>query len=93
MAISPHFRTLIRLHDTSFQRKSDVEILSGKFSLTDAQRIVAREYSYSSWATLNVSEETMQLVQKQYDAEVEKRATDKGVWHDMTQYYIYGQKL
>jgi 2-polyprenyl-3-methyl-5-hydroxy-6-metoxy-1,4-benzoquinol methylase len=42
----------IRQHDTSFQTKSDGEILSGKFSLTDAQRIIARKYGYSSWATL-----------------------------------------
>jgi ubiquinone/menaquinone biosynthesis C-methylase UbiE len=31
---------------------SDAEILAAKFSIIDAQRIVAREYGYSSWATL-----------------------------------------
>jgi len=41
----------------------------------------------------NVPEATLKLVQRDYEAEVEKRATEKGVWHDMTQYYIYGQKL
>ncbi len=40
----------------------------------------------------NVPEETMRLVQKDYETEIDKRATNKGVWHDMTQYYIYGKK-
>jgi ubiquinone/menaquinone biosynthesis C-methylase UbiE len=39
-----------------------------------------------------VSEETLRLAQQAYDAEVDKHATEEGVWHDMTQYYIYGQK-
>lgn len=42
----------IRKHDTSLKKKTDAEILSDKFSINDAQRIIAREYGYSSWATL-----------------------------------------
>jgi len=41
----------------------------------------------------NVSEETLKRVQQDYEAELDARATKEGVWHDMTQYYIYGQKL
>jgi len=42
----------IREFDTSFTHKSDSEIFEFNFSLNDAQRIIAREYGYSSWATL-----------------------------------------
>jgi len=42
----------IRNHDLSFQTKTEAEVLSAKFSINDAQRIVAREYGYSSWALL-----------------------------------------
>ena len=42
----------IRQFDTSFRKKSDSEIFNIKFTLNDAQRILAREYGYSSWATL-----------------------------------------
>lgn len=39
-----------------------------------------------------VSEATLQLAQQAYDAEVDRHTTPEGVWHDMTQFYIYGQK-
>ena len=42
----------IRHFDLAFKNKTDAVILSGKFSINDAQRIVAREYGYTSWATL-----------------------------------------
>jgi len=42
----------IRLYDTSYQDKSDADILAARFSINDAQRIIAREYGYTSWATL-----------------------------------------
>ena len=42
----------IRLYDYSFKTKSDSEILATRFSINDAQRIIAREYGYTSWATL-----------------------------------------
>ncbi len=42
----------IRNFDVSFKTKTDAEILSAKFSINDAQRIVAREHGYSSWASL-----------------------------------------
>ena len=42
---------------------------------------------------VNVSEEILSRAQKDYEAEVDKRVTVDGVWHDMTMYYVYGQKL
>jgi ubiquinone/menaquinone biosynthesis C-methylase UbiE len=42
----------IRLHNKTYKKKTDAEILVGKFSINDAQRIVAREYGYTSWATM-----------------------------------------
>ncbi len=42
----------IRSNDTSFKSMTDDEMFSSRFSINDAQRIVAREYGYSSWATL-----------------------------------------
>lgn len=42
----------IRKFDTSFSNNSDSEIFDFKFALNDAQRIIAREYGYTSWATL-----------------------------------------
>ena len=43
---------MIRQNDTSLRSKTDAEILSVNFSINDAQRIIAREYGYLSWATL-----------------------------------------
>jgi ubiquinone/menaquinone biosynthesis C-methylase UbiE len=40
----------------------------------------------------DMTEETRQRIQQDYEAEVRQRATDEGAWHDMTQYYVYGQK-
>ncbi|MGD8939762.1 MAG: hypothetical protein PVJ72_10310, partial [Gammaproteobacteria bacterium] len=42
----------IRQCDTSLKSKTNSEIFSEKFSINDAQRVVARSYGYSSWATL-----------------------------------------
>jgi ubiquinone/menaquinone biosynthesis C-methylase UbiE len=42
---------------------------------------------------VNVSEEILLLAQKDYEAEINKLTTEKGIWHDMTMYYVYGQKL
>ena len=42
----------IRAGDQAFMKLSDAEILVDKFSVNDAQRIIAREYGYSSWAML-----------------------------------------
>ncbi len=39
-----------------------------------------------------VPEATVQLAQRAFNAEVDQHATEHGVWHDMTQYYVYGQK-
>jgi len=42
----------IKYFDTSFIGLSDDEIFDSKFSILDAQRVVAREYGFSSWAKL-----------------------------------------
>jgi ubiquinone/menaquinone biosynthesis C-methylase UbiE len=83
----------IRANDTLFKNKTDVEILAANFSINDAQRIIAREYGYTSWATLKKYIESLdsplyhgvsdketyqQLVAESYD----KRADvyDNHVW-------------
>jgi len=40
-----------------------------------------------------VSEEILSLAQKDFEAEIDRLVSDEGVWHDMTMYYVYGQKL
>jgi hypothetical protein len=40
----------------------------------------------------HISEETIQLAQENFDAELNKQVTKKGVWHDMTGYYVCGIK-
>lgn len=42
----------IRQCDVSFKTQSDTEVLAAKFSINAAQKVIAREYGYSSWATL-----------------------------------------
>ncbi len=42
----------IRHFDTSFANQSEEEIHNSKFSLLDAQRIISREYDFSSWAKI-----------------------------------------
>lgn len=39
-----------------------------------------------------VPAEILKRVQQDYEVEVRKRITDKGAWHDTTQFYICGQK-
>ncbi|MGD8641980.1 MAG: class I SAM-dependent methyltransferase [Gammaproteobacteria bacterium] len=51
----------IRLQDISFQNKTDAEILATGFSINDAQRVVAREYGYTSWVTLKRYIESINL--------------------------------
>jgi len=51
----------IRQYDLSFKGKTDAEILSAKFSINDAQRIIARSYGYTSWATLKCFVESLDL--------------------------------
>lgn len=67
----------IRQNDTSLQAKSDAEILSVTFSINDAQRIIAREYGYSSWATL-----------KQYIESLESP-----LYHDVSDKHAYHQGI
>ena len=42
----------VRLYDRNFRALADEDIFKERFSINDAQRIIAREYGYSSWATL-----------------------------------------
>jgi len=42
----------IKHFDTSFNEMNDDEIFTSKFSIIDAQRVIAREYGFSSWAKL-----------------------------------------
>jgi len=42
----------IKHFDTSFIGMRDEEILDSKFSILDAQRVIAREYGFTSWAKL-----------------------------------------
>jgi len=42
----------IKHFDTSFSGLTDQEIFDSKFSILDAQRVVAREYGFSSWTKL-----------------------------------------
>lgn len=51
----------LRDNDTSNKDKSDSQILGSRFTINDAQRIVAREYGYSSWATLKRYIESINL--------------------------------
>jgi ubiquinone/menaquinone biosynthesis C-methylase UbiE len=84
---------LIRSHDSAFKNKSNEEILATHFSINDAQRIIAREYGYTSWATLKEYIESLlsplyhgvsnkqvykQLVAESYDKRAE--VYDNHVW-------------
>ena len=51
----------LRDNDTAYKNQTDTEILAARFSINDAQRIVAREYGYSSWATLKQYIESINL--------------------------------
>jgi ubiquinone/menaquinone biosynthesis C-methylase UbiE len=64
----------IRIHDISFKSKSNSEILKKKFSIIDAQRIVAREYGYPSWATLKHFIESL-------DSPLNRGVSDKLAYH------------
>lgn len=65
---------LIRTFDVSFKTKTDAEILAGKFSINDAQRIVAREYGYASWAALKRFIESL-------DSPLYRGVSDKRAYH------------
>jgi ubiquinone/menaquinone biosynthesis C-methylase UbiE len=51
----------LRGNDTAYKNQTDTEILATRFSINDAQRIIAREYGYSSWATLKRYIESINL--------------------------------
>ena len=84
----------IRGFETAFKAKTDAVILSGKFSINDLQRIVALEYGYTSWATLNHFIESLdspayqgvadkrgyhQTIVESYDKR--SKVYDKSEWH------------
>jgi hypothetical protein len=64
----------IRTYDISFKSKSNSEILKAKFSIIDAQRIVAREYGYPSWSTLKDFIESL-------DSPLNRGVSDKVAYH------------
>ena len=66
----------IRLNDNSFKAKSDSEILAARFSINDAQRIIAREYGYTSWATLKRYIEAL-------DAPLYNGVSDKAIYQSL----------
>jgi hypothetical protein len=39
-----------------------------------------------------VPTEILASARRDYDAEMERRSTDKGVWNNTTLYYVYGKK-
>lgn len=41
---------------------------------------------------INVSPEIIAQAQRDYETKIEELNTDKGVWNDITMYYVYGQK-
>jgi len=40
-----------------------------------------------------VPEDILQKVQDEYEADVDRHATEQGVWHDLSMYYVYGKKI
>lgn len=67
----------IRKNDTSFKTMSDAEILSAKLSINDAQRIIAREYGYTNWASLKHYMNS--LKSPLYNSVSDKKAYHKGI--------------
>ncbi|MFV2005787.1 MAG: class I SAM-dependent methyltransferase [Gammaproteobacteria bacterium] len=66
----------IRLYDISFEGKADQGILDANFSTMDSQRIVAREYGYTSWAKLKHYIESL-------TDEIYQGVTDKHAYHQV----------
>lgn len=67
----------LRQNDISYKTRSDSELLSSKFSINDAQRIIAREYGYPSWATLK--HYIQSLSSPLFNAVADKQAYHKGI--------------
>ena len=64
----------------------DAESLKGPFSLGS--------YGIGQYPhpLEGVSEEILCKAQKDFEAEVDRLTTDKGVWHDMTTFFVCAQK-
>ncbi len=74
------------------------EVKDGRFlSLQDAKGSLLNESDYAPGQyphpLKNVPEEILTQAQVDFDIEVEKLNTDKGVWHDMSMFYVFGQKI
>ncbi len=83
----------LRHYDTSLSGKSDEEILHSRFSILDAQRVIAREYGFSSWAKLKRFIESTKSKFNQYlhdelislrdrDNQMRQELLDAGVLYD-----------
>ena len=59
----PELASRIRAHHPRFNRSSHSEIASGRFRLTDAQLVIARELGVSSWPRLKQQLENQSLAQ------------------------------
>jgi len=68
----------IKHFDTSFIGLTDKEILDSKFSILDAQRVIAREYGFSSWAKLKrfIESTNARFNQKLHDELIQLRNRD-----------------
>lgn len=69
----------------------------GKFlSLDDAKKGLFNEKQYAHGQyphpLTGVSDEVIKKAQVDFEIEMEKRNTDKGVWNDLTFFYVSGQK-
>ena len=68
----------IKHFDTSFTGMTDEEVFDSKFSILDAQRVVAREYGFSSWTKLKrfVESTNTRFNQKLHDELIQLRNRD-----------------
>jgi len=74
------------------------EVKSGRYiSREEAKNHFIDESSYAPGQyphpVSNVPQDIMKQAQTDFEAEVEKLTTGEGVWHDMTIFYVYGQKM
>jgi len=75
MKLLPENPNLTYLHrighfDTSMHGLSDEAIFDMNFSINDAQRVTAREYSFSSWARLKLFVQKSSQASDEFDAEL-----------------------
>lgn len=78
----------IQIHEVKSGRYISLEEAKGHF--IDESAYAPGQYPHP---VKNVPEDIMKQAHADFEAEVEKLATEEGVWHDMTMYYVYGQKM